>query len=127
MRQVSDAFAARLAADGTTLCVCWKLTRADGLVFGATDHDVAVVFDGMTYEPANGLAGAVFQSSAELAPGHALAEGAISADFITDADLDAGLWDRARVDAFRVDWAAPEHGVCIWSGRLSEVTRRGAA
>lgn len=127
MRQVSDAFAARLAADGTTLCACWKFTRADGAVFGATDHDVAVLFDGVTYEPANGLRGAAFESSAGLAPGRAVAEGAISAEFIAEADLEAGLWDRTSVDVWRVDWAAPEHRVRIWSGRLSEVARRGTA
>src|SRR5690242_6743315 len=125
MRQVSDAFAARLAADGTMMCACWKFTRADGAVFGATDHDAPVVYDGVTYGPASGLSGATFESSGGLAPGRAAAEGAISADFITGPDLEAGLWDGARVDVWRVDWAAPEHGVCIWSGRLSDVTRRG--
>src|SRR5690349_19356739 len=108
MRQVSEAFAARLAADGTTLCACWKFTRADSAVFGATDHDAPVVYDGVTYEPASGLGGATFESSAGLAPGRVAANGAISAEFITEAELEAGLWDGARVDVWRVDWAAPE-------------------
>jgi uncharacterized phage protein (TIGR02218 family) len=127
MRQLSEAFAARLAAEETSLCVCWRFTRADAAVFGATDHDRAISFDGVIYEPANGLEGATFESSSGLAPGRAAAEGALSAEFITEADLGAGLWDGARVDVWRVDWQAPEHRVCIWSGRLSEVTRQGAA
>lgn len=127
MRQVSDAFAARLVADGTALCACWRFTRRDGQVFGATDHDSSIAFDGVTYEPASGLTSATFESSAGLAPGRAATEGALSAEFISEADLGAGLWDGARVDVWRVDWAAPEHRVCIWSGRLSEVTRQGAA
>lgn len=127
MRQISDAFAARLAADDTSLCACWRFTRRDGAVFGATDHDRAIAFDGMTYEPVSGLKGATFESSAGLAPGRAAAEGAISAEFIEDGDLEAGLWDRAAVDVWRVDWKAPEHRVRIWSGRLSEVSRRGAS
>jgi uncharacterized phage protein (TIGR02218 family) len=126
MRQISGDFAARLAADGTTLCACWRFTRRDGAVFGATDHDRVITFDGVTYEPASGLRGATFESSAGLAPGRATAEGAISAEFIAEADLDAGLWDGARVDVWRVDWEAPEHRVQIWSGRLSEVVRQGA-
>jgi uncharacterized phage protein (TIGR02218 family) len=56
----------------------------------------------------------------------ATAEGAISAEFMADADLDSGLWNGALVDVWRVDWEAPEHRVCIWSGRLSEVMREGA-
>jgi uncharacterized phage protein (TIGR02218 family) len=126
MRQIGETFAAALAAGGTSLCSCWRFTRRDGAVFGATDHDRALMFDGVTYEPANGLAGATFESSAGLAPGRAAADGAISAEFLTEADLDAGLWDGARVDVWRVEWQAPEHRVCIWSGRLSEVARRGA-
>jgi uncharacterized phage protein (TIGR02218 family) len=126
MREISEVFAARLAANGTTLCACWRFSRRDGPVFGATDHDRPVVFDSMTYEPANGLKAATFESSAGLAPGRAAAEGAISAEFMSEADLDAGLWDGARVDVWRVDWAAPEHRVRIWSGRLSEVARQGA-
>ena len=49
------------------------------------------------------------------------------ADDIEYADVEAGLWDRARADVWRVDWMAPEHRVRIWSGQLSEVTRQGAS
>jgi uncharacterized phage protein (TIGR02218 family) len=96
------------------------------VVFGATDHDRAITFGGVSHEPAAGLRSATFESSAGLAPGRATAEGAISADFITGEDVDAGIWDGARVDVWRVDWKAPEHRMRIWSGRLSEVTRKGA-
>jgi hypothetical protein len=127
MRQVSEAFAARLAADDTSLCACWRLQRADGEVFGATDHDREIPFGGVTYLPAHGLAGAVLESSSGLAPGRAAAGGVLDAAFITEGDLAAGLWDRARVDVWRVDWRDPTHRVRVWSGRLSEVTREGAA
>lgn len=127
MREIGDAFAARLAADETTLCACWRFVRADGEVFGATDHDAALTFDGVTYAPAAGLEGTAFESSSGLAPGRAVASGVLSLGFLSAADVDAGLWDRARVDVWRVDWQAPEHRVCVWSGRLSEITRRGEA
>ena len=127
MREIGDAFAARLAAGGTTLCACWRFERADGEVFGATDHDAALAFDGVSYAPAAGLESATFESSSGLAPGRAVAAGALSLGFLAAADVDAGVWDGARVDVWRVDWAAPEHRVCVWSGRLSEITRRGEA
>lgn len=127
MRQIDEAFAARLATNATTLCTCWRFTRSDGAVFGATDHDRALVSEGVTFEPASGLAGATFESGSGLAPGRCATEGAVSLDFIAEEDIDAGLWDGARVDVWRVDWDAPEHRVMIWSGRLSEVSRRGAA
>jgi uncharacterized phage protein (TIGR02218 family) len=102
MRQLSEAFAARL------------------------DHDRVLVIDGVAYQPARGVGGAVFESSAGLAPGRAAMAGALDAAFITEADLAAGLWDGARVDVWRVDWTATEHRVRVWSGRLSEIARQGA-
>ena len=127
MRQIDETFAARLAAGVTTLCACWRFERTDGAIFGATDHDAPIVFDGIAYDPAAGLDSTTFETSAGLAPGRAAARGAISLDFLTEADADAGLWDGARVDVWRVDWAAPQHRMMIWSGRLSEISRRGAA
>jgi uncharacterized phage protein (TIGR02218 family) len=127
MREISDAFAARLAAGETMLCACWRFTRADGEVFGATDHDRAITFEGVQFEPAAGLAAATFESGSGLAPGRCAVEGALSLGFMAEAEVDAGLWDGARVDVWRVDWEAPEHRVMIWCGRLSEVTRQGAA
>lgn len=127
MKHVGEAFAARLAADETTLCVCWMFTRRDGAVFGATDHDVPLTLDGVTCAPAAGLELVTFESSAGLAPGRASASGALSLDFISAKDVDGGLWDGAHVQAWRVDWRAPEHRVHLWSGRLSEITRQGDA
>lgn len=127
MRQIDEAFSARLAADGTTLCACWRFERTDGEVFGATDHDRAVEFDGVNFVPSAGVDGAVLESSRGLAPGQAAARGALSLAFLNAADVDAGVWDGTRVDVWRVDWRAPEHRVCVWSGRLSEITRQGEA
>lgn len=127
MREISDALAARLAAGDVTLCACWRFERADGAVFGATDHDEVLTFDGVSYLPAAGLEAVTFESSSGLAPGRVAASGAMSLSFLVAEDVDAGLWDGARADVWRVDWRAPEHRVMIWSGRFSEITRRGDA
>lgn len=127
MREISDVLAARLAAGDVTLCACWRSERADGAVFGATDHDEVLTFDGVSYSPAAGLEAATFESSSGLAPGRVAASGAISLDFLVADEVDSGLWDGARVDVWRVDWRAPEHRVMIWSGRFSEITWRGDA
>lgn len=127
MRTTDEILAARLAASATTLCACWRFERLDGAVFGATDHDAPLAFDGVTFAPAAGLEAVTFESSAGLAPGRAAAQGAISLDFLEAADIDAGLWDGARVDVWRVDWSTPDNRVAIWAGRLSEITRQGEA
>ncbi len=127
MRQLSEAFAARLAAGATGLCLCWRFVRRDGAVFGASDHDRVLEVDGVSYEPARGIESARLTATASLAPGRAAARGALDADFISESDLALGLWDGCRVDVFVVDWAAVEHRVLVWSGRLSDVRREGAA
>lgn len=125
MRQISEEFAARVAADTTSLCHCWRFTRRDGAVFGATDHDAEIALNGVVFSPVAGLELVSLEASCGLAPGRAAGKGALSLDFIADGDLDAGLWDGARVDVWRVDWLAIEHRIMVWSGVLSEIARSG--
>lgn len=123
MRKISDALRRRLQADALTLCLCWRLVRRDGHVFGLTDHDAALDIAEVTYQPGIALQGDRFVQSLDLKPGHAAATGVLSAEFILEADLRAGLWDGCRIEVFRVDWQIPEIGqIHIWSGYLTEVT-----
>lgn len=123
MRQIDENFRTRLKSGVTTTCLCWRLTRDDGQIVTITNHDRELVFDGQVYQPGAAVTAGEFSTSAELRPGQASAVGALSSDAITDEDLSAGLWDRARVDVFRVDWENPALGVHIWAGRFSEITR----
>lgn len=104
-------------------CLCWRLTRADGVVVAVTEHDHALVVAGEIYKPGGALAASELTSSTGLQPGQAGAMGALSSDAISEADLTAGLWDGSRVDVFRVDWSRPEDFVQVWAGRFSEITR----
>ncbi|PKP81839.1 MAG: hypothetical protein CVT79_08785 [Alphaproteobacteria bacterium HGW-Alphaproteobacteria-18] len=123
MREISEEFAARLAGGVTTTCLCWEIARGDGFVLRLTEHDGPLVVAGETYLPGAGLEGAELRQTSGLAPGQAGARGALSHDAITEEDLEAGLWDGARVDVWRVDWQAPEHRAHVWAGRMSEVAR----
>lgn len=117
----------RLASGVAMTCLCWRLTRSDGLVFGLTDHDRVLTFDGTDFEPGVSLEGSVFATSMSMEPGHASARGALSSDAITKQDLVSGLWGGARIEVFRVDWQDTACRELIWAGRLSEVTRQGDA
>jgi hypothetical protein len=123
MRLIESEFAARLASGATTTCLCWRLTRADSFVLAATEHDRALVVDGVIFLPGGALSAGSFTQSAGLQPGQASTGGVLADDAITEADLAAGLWDGARVDVLRVDWQRPDLFVTVWSGRLSDVTR----
>jgi len=39
MKTLTDDLQAHFASGTTTLAWCWRITRADGVVFGFTDHD----------------------------------------------------------------------------------------
>lgn len=123
MRQISESFAARLASGVTKTCLCWRLSRKDGVVIGVTEHDRLLHVEGVAYEPSGALAAGELTSSTGLQPGQAGAMGALSSEGISEEDLTAGLWDGARVDVLRVDWAYPEDYVQVWTGRFSEITR----
>lgn len=123
MKQISENLSARLASETPTLCLCWRLTRRDGLVVGISDHDQTLYVEGVAYLPGAAVEAGRFSQTADLKPGRAAAGGVLSSDAITEEDLLAGLWDGARVDVFRVDWRAPElGGVMVWSGYLSELS-----
>ena len=123
MRTISPEFADHLTSGVTTTCLCWRLERSDGVVIGVTDHDRALTVSGLIYEPGAAVTAGEFTSSTSMKPGQAAASGALSVDAISEADLEAGLWDGARIDVSRVNWNDPVQNIHIWAGRLSEITR----
>lgn len=124
MRVIPAELSARLQSGATTLAHVWRLTRADGEIFGFTDHDRALVFDGLACEPASARAGAV-EKSLGLAVDSASISGALASDLISETDLANGLWDGARVDLYLVDWTDTDLHVHLFAGRIGEA-RRGA-
>lgn len=122
MQSLDTEFAERLASGLTRTCLCWRLERTDGVIVGVTDHDRLLMVDTVAYEPGGALSAGEFTESSGLQPGQAAANGALSSASISERDLQAGLWDGARVDVFRVDWERPELHVQVWSGRLTEIT-----
>ena len=51
VKTLPSALQTHLDTGTTTLAWCWRLTRTGGAVFGFTDHDLALSFDGTTFQP----------------------------------------------------------------------------
>ena len=49
--------------------------------------------------------------------------GGLDDDTISDADVEAGLFDASAVELWRVDWARPELRVRLWAGTLAFMLR----
>jgi uncharacterized phage protein (TIGR02218 family) len=112
----------------TSIALCWRLDRRDGVAIGFTSHDRDLVIDGMDYRAAPGM----LPSAVSLSDGFDVdtldVSGALTSDAITEADLGAGRWDGARVRLFAVDWTAPEAGtLALARGELGDVGSRDGA
>jgi hypothetical protein len=122
MKSVSPGLAAHLAGAVTTLATCWRVQRADGAVYGFTDHDRDLLVDGLTYASSSGYARAAIASRADLSVDDTEIAGILNSSLITEADLRAGLWDGAEVRIFLVNWADLSQGVLrLRRGRIGEV------
>ncbi|MEM9360316.1 MAG: DUF2163 domain-containing protein [Pseudomonadota bacterium] len=123
MKQLPDGMQEHLDGRATTLCWCWKVERRDGLVQGFTDHDRALAFDGVTYEAMAGFTASELQESVGLSVDNLEVQGAVTSDRLSEADLQAGLYDDAQVEIYRVNWSNTEQRVLMRSGSLGEVRR----
>lgn len=123
MRAIDPEFQARLDGGATRMCRCWLLTRKDGVKLGFTDHDLDLGFGGVTFQAGSGLDAGAIQSSTGLAVDNGQANGALSSDGLTAADIAAGKYDGAEVRQWKVDWENPELRVLLFRGFLGEIRR----
>ncbi len=125
MKTISTALAAHIAGEVTTLATCLKLTRRDNTVFGFTDHDAPVMFEGVTYAPTSGFTPSAVASAASLAVDNVEIEGVLSSDVIREQDLRAGLYDFAEIDMFLINYQDTTQGTLhLKTGWMGEVTVR---
>jgi len=124
---LSPTFAAHLASGHTTVARCWALTRADGLRLGFTDHDEDIVFGATTYRADTGLTARALQQTTGLALDNSEGLGALSDLAVTEADIAAGRYDGAEVEAWLVNWAAPADRIVQFRGRIGEIARANGA
>jgi uncharacterized phage protein (TIGR02218 family) len=127
MRTIHPELAARLEGGATRLCRCWRVRRRDGLALGFTDHDGDVAFDGTTFRASTGLDSTALQATTGLAVDNAQVMGALSDAGVTEEDVRAGRYDRARVEHWIVDWERPELRVLMFVGQFGEIRRTDGA
>jgi uncharacterized phage protein (TIGR02218 family) len=112
-----------LASGETTTCRAWALTRRDGRIFGFTDHDLPLVFDGIAFSASSGLSASALEQSTGLAVDNSETIGALSDAAITEADILAGRFDGAEIRCWQLDWSDPAARVEIFRGSIGEIMR----
>ena len=108
----------------TTIALCWRVERLDGVAIGLTDHDSDLTIDGLVHRAAPGMTPSAIKRSAGLDAETMDVAGALSSAAIDEADLLAGRWDGARVMLFAVDWTGAEGRIALGEGRIGAVDTR---
>lgn len=117
-----DALGDALTADLTTLAICWRVVRSDGIALGFTTHDRPLTVNGIRYDSAPGMVPSAIVGTDDLEVDGMDVGGALTADAITGVDLAAGRYDDAAVTVFLVDWRSPDTGGQVLArGRIGEV------
>ncbi|MEL7097957.1 MAG: DUF2163 domain-containing protein [Pseudomonadota bacterium] len=123
----NDAFLEHVRTGLTMLCRAWAITRADGVVFGFTDHDCPLYFDGIDFRANSGLTATALAQSTGLSVDNSEALGALSDAAVTDGDIESGRFDGAEVKAWRVNWSDPSIRWLMFRGTIGEIKRSGGA
>lgn len=126
MRNIPEEMIARIESGAAKLCHAWILRRVDAIEQGFTDHDRDLVVEGVTCRAASGWMAGASDSAVGSGCGLATVAGALDDAAITDADVEAGLYDGASVALWRVDWDQPGLRVRLWTATLSRIRREGA-
>lgn len=122
MRDISPALQSHLQSGTTTLCHCWRVTLSSGEKLGFTDHDEPLSFDGTSFEAQAGFTGTEIHSSTGLSVDNLEASGALKSGQLDDARLNAGDYDHAVVEIWRVNWQDTAQRILQRKGHLGEVS-----
>ncbi len=123
MKTLPAGLQAHFDTGTTTLAWCWRLTRSDGKVFGFTDHDLPLTFDGTTFEPESGFTASEIRTGSDLSVDAQDAEGVLTSATITETDILDGRWDNAEVEIWRVNWQDTSQRVLMRRGAIGQVRR----
>lgn len=122
------AFSDQLASELTTIALCWRVARTDGVVLGFTSHDQPIDVGGLRYEAAPGMTPSAISGGLGLEVSTMEFAGALSAASMTDDDLAAGRFDAAQLNIFMIDWQVPAAGTLpVARGTLGAVVRNVSA
>lgn len=124
MKSVSTGFEAALTDPTATLSLCARVVRKDAEVFGFTDADIDIVFEGLLYEAATGVMATSAETATALAVDSVEFIGFISGDAFTVEDIEAGVWDGASIEVFQINRENIADGkMTIRVGEFGQVSR----
>lgn len=126
MRAVPAGIAAQLAPGAVgTLAMAWIVRRTDGTVLGFTEHDQPLTVSGVVCAAATGLSAVSADMALGARPGEGAVDGVLDAASLSEADIAAGRYDQAAIEAWQVDWTAGGGAMLMWRGTFARLERQG--
>lgn len=121
MREITAELLAHLRGEVSTLALCWTIEKGNGEVIRSTDHDRDIeIASGRyagTYRSVSNITGSDVRSTSDMSVDNMEVDGAFPDEYeipdITVAEIEAGLLDNAPVEAFGVNYEAPDEGQLI--------------
>ncbi|HWD40956.1 MAG TPA: DUF2163 domain-containing protein [Fimbriimonas sp.] len=101
--------------DSPTRCIAVKVAPKLASVWGLTDANLGFAFEGVSYEPYNGVDASTIQQSTGTSAGNLQAttiQSAIASQ-ITVEDLIGGVYEGARVWVYEIDYLNPGNGAMV--------------
>lgn len=123
MKNISTELRAHLAQETTSLATCWKITRRDGVMMGFTSHNENIEIEVQIYAAETGISPTAIQTNSSFAVDNLEVEGMLSSSSITEADINAGLYDFAELEIFMVNYQDLSMGkLQLRRGWIGEIT-----
>jgi len=97
------------------------------MVFGFTDHDRELNFDGIPFKADKGMTARTLEQVTGLAVDNTEAMGALSDASVTEEDIAAGRFDGAKVEAWLVHWPDVDIRERLFAGTIGEIRRADGA
>lgn len=131
MRSFSTSYAAHIRQPVTTLAICWKITKNDGVAIFGTTHDRSIEisqtnigtdpgspsFDlAGVYQARAGITASAVKAADDMSVDNMNVDGALQSPApepnmfvdVSVEDVKAGLYDGARITVFMVNWQDPD-------------------
>lgn len=123
MKSISVALSNHLDGEVTTLASCWRVVRRDGQEFYFTDHDQDILFEGNLYEAESSYERTAVANGSDMSVDNMDVAGILDSEKISEEDMRNGLFNRADVYVFIVNWSDPSQGALkVRRGWFGEVT-----
>lgn len=131
MKTIPSALQTHLASRQLRLAWCWAVTRTDGVSIRGTEHDADLVVPSGayagTYLSRSGIAASGLRSSSDLAVDNLEVGGAFRPSIVLSVsarDIEARLYNRARLAIFQVRWDSLADGIMnLHRGFVGQFTR----